>query len=189
MRGEKPRRKRAGYWESPEVKAWIMLEAENARDLELFDRAMRWRSARFRARNQNPDAADSPPVRARTVAGGRPFSLRGYLEYSNEDAAEALGLRAGRKPGEWEGPRRRFDLLLGEQRTWTAEQMETSGPCPICRDAELGGVLDTEVIATIVCLWCGRSNIDDRLGPTAAKAPDQKPKGTRSARSLKGGRK
>jgi hypothetical protein len=171
----KKRRKTATYWTAPEVQKWIRLEADSAHELDLFDRGMRRRASIFRRRHLNPDDADAKAfanVDRRVVAGGRPFSVVGYLNYSNEEAAQALGLRAREKPGEWEGPRATFDLMIGMQGSWTGPPSDA--PCGVCRGADLRGTVDGEVVTAIVCLWCGRSNLDHTIGPVRRKPEDVK---------------
>lgn len=177
---------------------WLWVEAGMARAINTFDCFVRRRNRLFRTRHVTGCSDEELSTRQLNKAD-RAVKIVGFVNAMLEPAADKLGLKTPEKPGQWEGPRFPIDRLLGESMTWTGSEFgrlervpcggpdaprsttqlvhraERRGPCPVCHDEPLGGVLDGEVVVTVACLWCGRSNVDARIhrdaGGEATKAP------------------
>lgn len=157
-----PTLKRLGYTDGRGHRRSVLVSAATGREIERFDRAVRRASQRFWRRTRTggttTDALDRGASRAERIVN--------YLATENEPAARKLGLPSGDKGGRWEGPIIRFDRLLGEGVPWSGELfawLDARGVCPVCRGGELGGVADGEVIVTVVCMWCGKTNVEHRI--------------------------
>lgn len=157
-----PRQVRLGYTDGNGRSRSVLVSAETRREIDRFDRAVRRASVKFWRRTRTGRAA------AELERGRKPAeAIVGYLCTEHEPAAQKLGLPSSDKGGRWEGPVVRFDRLLGEGVPWSGELftwLDSHGVCPVCRGGELGGVVDGEVVVTVVCLWCGAANIEHRIG-------------------------
>lgn len=94
---------------------WVEVEADVARDLDNFDRAMRRRERAYRAKlRTETDVKARREVRPRKErAAGR---LKGYLNVELETAYRVMQRTDAGNP--WEGPRYTFSHLLGESPSW-----------------------------------------------------------------------
>lgn len=165
---------------------WLWVDAQMAVAIQTYDKFIRRRNKVFRAHHAT-NVSETELTTRRLNSHARPMRLVGFLNAELEAATEKLGLRHAEKPGRWEGPRVAIDRYLGDSMTWTGANFGSlvrapygdpdaprsatqlvfkphrTGPCPVCADAPLGGTLDGEVIVSIVCLWCGRSNVNDKI--------------------------
>jgi len=128
------------YTDAAGRRHWVEVEADTARALDNFDRAMRKRERAYRAHvRTETDVKIRREVRPRKErSAGR---LRGYLNVELETAFRVMNRVDPGNP--WEGPRFSFSHLLGESPTWMSGTMNSDQN--VWRD--VGGVW--------VCGFCG----------------------------------
>lgn len=191
---------------------WVEVDPACWAEMERYDRWLRRRAQRFRQTH----ATNSDRV---IKAAIDPIPVVGYLNAELEPATRSLCVHSDEKPGEWEGPRVPIDRYRGDNGVWSGEDfaapekphlyreydpstkseqwvhVQSCTVCPVCRGGDLGGVLDGEVIVSVLCIGCGRSNVDHEIGrPTGldlARRRDEKPSGPTKyvpSAELKGGR-
>jgi len=150
------------YTDAAGRRHWVEVEADTARALDNFDRAMRKRERAYRAHvRTETDVKIRREVRPRKErSAGR---LRGYLNVELETAFRVMNRVDPGNP--WEGPRFSFSHLLGESPTWPGEARiedqvlwRWDGAAWVC-----GFCAGRKLEAHQVCLSCDRSGRDRDL--------------------------
>ena len=177
-----PKTRRVPYRDARGRKRQLSVQADWARELDLFDRNMRRRDELWRENHRRFKAdGDGEIVDPATTA--KPTRLAGYLNFELEEAAKAILPRTSAT--EWKGPRARFSVLLGTSPTWDGPESFWKPGSRVCRLSDRRTVwLWHDGGAFSRCRFCGHL---EHLPPdTACLSPDCGRTGIDARESLPG---